>query len=111
MNYDSYEDRVVVKWGVEVVGWTEDAIENPAKITTLLGLRRLYGALKTGSCYWSILSDEAWALRKEARYKKIEEGKVKARKRRSDAGVSKKKGGKKSSAHEVDSDSGDGSDD
>lgn len=109
MNYDSYEDRIVCKWGVELVGWTEDVIENPAKITALPGLRRLYGALKTGNCYWSILSADVWALRQDTRYRKIEEGKARARKRRSDAGVSKKKAGKrKSSADKVDSDSGDG---
>ncbi|KAF7964970.1 hypothetical protein HWV62_1296 [Athelia sp. TMB] len=112
MNYDSYEDRVVCKWGVELVGWTENMIENPAKLTTLLSLRRLYAALRSGDCYWSILSDEAWTLRKEARSKRISEGKAIARKKRSDAGVSKKAAGKKKgSAAVVDSDSDDGSDD
>lgn len=39
MFYDGYDNRIVCKWGVELLGWTEEKIENPAKITTVLGLR------------------------------------------------------------------------
>ncbi|KAF7984186.1 hypothetical protein HWV62_16878 [Athelia sp. TMB] len=105
MNYDNYEDRIVCQWGVELVGWTEGSIVNPRLITATLALCRLLIAIDTKDCHWTILSPEDLAVRCAQRDERIREGKVKARKRRSDAGMSKKVAGKKRSADEVDSDS------
>ncbi|KAF7976739.1 hypothetical protein HWV62_5712 [Athelia sp. TMB] len=110
MNYDNYESRIVCKWGVELIGWTEETIENPAKITTTLGLRRLLVALEKKDCYWCILAPEVLAVRVNEMLKRVEEGKEKTRKKRKDAGVSRKQQlgkRKRSSPEEVHSDADD----
>ncbi|KAF7970978.1 hypothetical protein HWV62_22467 [Athelia sp. TMB] len=111
MNYDNYESKIVCRWGVELIGWTEETVENPAKITTTLGIRRLLVALEKKDCYWSILLPEVLAVRVDEMLKRVEEGKERMRKKRKDAGVVKKKQQlgkrKRSSPEEVRSDADD----
>jgi hypothetical protein len=59
MNYTAYEG-LVCKWGVEIIGWTEVEIVNPGQISTALSLQRLAEAWRSGDCYWSALTQEAW---------------------------------------------------
>ncbi|KAF7969149.1 hypothetical protein HWV62_28240 [Athelia sp. TMB] len=105
MNYERYEDRIICEWGVELLGWTEGEIVNPRLISTTLALRRLLIAIERNDCHWTILSPEELAERCEQRDQRIQKGTTKERKKRCDAGVSKKVAGKKRSLSEVEDDS------
>lgn len=59
MSYINHK-KIVCKWGVELVGWTDAKIENPAAITSSLALGRLLGVLHNGNCHWSPLTQESW---------------------------------------------------
>lgn len=87
MDYVKY-GRLVCRYGVELVGWTEPTIGQPGAITSSLALIRLADALRTGNCYWGVLDDDAWDERKEAHLLAIRNGEVAARKKRSDSGSS-----------------------
>lgn len=87
MDYTKYE-RLVCRYGVALVGWTEPTISQPGLITSSLALIRLVDALRTGECYWSLLDTDDWEARKEAHMQAIRNGEVAARKKRKDAGVS-----------------------
>jgi hypothetical protein len=107
MNYANYQ-QLVCTWGIELLGWTEVEVCNPGKLQTALSLNRLLDALRKGDCYWSVLADEEWERKIAARKEQESLGRTRKRKRRSDAGVSKKgKGRAISSAKRV----GDTSDD
>ncbi|KAG0693659.1 hypothetical protein DFH29DRAFT_769425, partial [Suillus ampliporus] len=53
--YNTYE-AFVIKWGVELAGWTEGEVTNPGNITSSIRLAQLHAALKSGDCYWQILT-------------------------------------------------------
>ncbi|KAG2121454.1 hypothetical protein DEU56DRAFT_718750, partial [Suillus clintonianus] len=63
--YNSY-DAFVVKWGVELSGWTEGEVRNPGNITSSVGLARLHAALKNNECYWRELTQDEWEAKKES---------------------------------------------
>ncbi|KAG2087518.1 uncharacterized protein F5147DRAFT_527619, partial [Suillus discolor] len=62
--YNSY-DAFIVKWGVELSGWTEGEVRNPGTITSSIGLARLHAALKNNECYWHELTPDEWEEKKE----------------------------------------------
>lgn len=90
MSYAGHE-MLACKWGVELVGWTESKIENPASITTSIALNRLLLALRNGDCHWSVMTQEVWDARVEALQLQVTMGKGKARAVWKDAGVSRKR--------------------
>jgi len=109
MSYTNYK-TLVHNYGVELIGWTEVTVCIPGTIQTAASLNRLVYALRNGNCYWAPLSTDAWEEAKAAQQAEVETGKVKKRKCRSDAGVSKKKMKVKSTAqvHDSDNDEDDG---
>ncbi|KAG2103698.1 uncharacterized protein F5147DRAFT_554864, partial [Suillus discolor] len=62
--YNSY-DAFIVKWGVELSGWTEGEVRNPGTITSSIGLAHLHAALKNNECYWRELTPDEWEEKKE----------------------------------------------
>lgn len=84
MSYANYSG-LVVKWGVELAGWTEGIVTNPGNIQVASALKRLLDALRKGHCYWRILTQEEWDL------KTLEKDEVgaKSRKRRIDWGTTR----------------------
>lgn len=89
MNYVSYEKAIVVTYGVELLGYTLDKLENPGNIRAAADLNALLSALAQGVCYWRTLSADEWKARREA-YALLEiAGAVKKRKLRSDVGKTK----------------------
>ncbi|KZT28414.1 hypothetical protein NEOLEDRAFT_1050596, partial [Neolentinus lepideus HHB14362 ss-1] len=65
MAYARYEE-FVCKWGVHLIGWTEDSMCNPGNFKSTARLKRLYEALKDGSCHWECLTEDEWKKRKDA---------------------------------------------
>ena len=50
MHYADYEEKVVQRYGVELIGWTYKKLVNPSELSTSLpGLRKLLEAINTGS--------------------------------------------------------------
>ncbi|KAG0696303.1 hypothetical protein DFH29DRAFT_769619, partial [Suillus ampliporus] len=62
--YHAYES-FVLKWGIELTGWTEAHVINPGDITSSVALGRLHAALKSGDCYWRELTPAEWKSRKD----------------------------------------------
>ena len=51
MHYADYEEKVVQRYGVELIGWTYEKLVNPSELSTSLpGLRQLLEAINAGSC-------------------------------------------------------------
>ncbi|KAG2339087.1 hypothetical protein BDR05DRAFT_892302 [Suillus weaverae] len=65
MAYTTYEG-FVVKWGVELVGWTEGQVTNPGIITSSITLACHHAALKNHDCDWHVLSADEWEVKKDA---------------------------------------------
>ena len=80
-----YEVQIICKWGVVLEGFTKPMITNPGNIGTSLGLNRLVSALQQGHCYWKVLDNEEWQLRKDAYEEKVLKGTAIKCKRCSDA--------------------------
>jgi hypothetical protein len=91
--YNSY-DAFVVKWGVELSGWTEGEVRNPGTITSSIGLAHLHAALKNEECYWCELTPDEWEAKKELFEQQVLNGTIKGRTTRSDKGISRKRGAK-----------------
>ncbi|KAJ7726207.1 hypothetical protein B0H16DRAFT_1735740 [Mycena metata] len=59
MAYVWYEEDIVHKYGVILVGWTYDEPVNPSELSTSLpGLQKLYDAIKNDSCKFVKLTGE-----------------------------------------------------
>ncbi|KAJ7463589.1 hypothetical protein FB451DRAFT_1403611 [Mycena latifolia] len=59
MQYVNYEEDIVHRYGIELVGWTPDKWCNPSDLTSSLTvLRELLDALKSGDCKFVKLSVE-----------------------------------------------------
>lgn len=86
MSYSNYTG-LVVKWGVELAGWTEGIVTNPGNIQTAGALKRLLDALRKGHCYWRVLTQEEW----DQKTLEKDEAGVKLRKRRVDWGTTRGK--------------------
>lgn len=93
MHYERYEEEIVQRYGIELQGWTYEKIMNPSMFSSSLPpLRALQAALMEGTCKFVKLSASERKEREAAYMAKITSGEVEVRKRkrRSDAGVSKK---------------------
>lgn len=89
--YNGY-DAFVVKWGIELTGWTEAQVTNPRNITSSVALSRLHSALKDGDCHWRTLSSSELKLKAEELKKRLVNGEIKSRATRSNKGTKKKAG-------------------
>ncbi|KAG1724939.1 uncharacterized protein EDB91DRAFT_1087291 [Suillus paluster] len=87
--YNSY-DAFVVKWGIELTGWTEAQVTNPGNITSSVTLSHLHSALKDGDCHWCTLSSSELKSKAEEFKKHLVNGEIKSRATRSDKGTKKK---------------------
>ncbi|KAJ6464982.1 hypothetical protein C8R45DRAFT_755796, partial [Mycena sanguinolenta] len=57
MAYVNYVEDIVLKYGIELIGWTPDKWCNPSELTTSLPvLRMLLNAIKNGDCKFQRLS-------------------------------------------------------
>jgi hypothetical protein len=91
MQYVDYEDKIVQRYGIELVGWTYEKFINPSELSTsLLGLQELLDAINNGTCKFVKLTVLQLRERRQALQKNIREGNVpgpKARKPRKDRGT------------------------
>ncbi|KAJ6447715.1 hypothetical protein C8R45DRAFT_763325, partial [Mycena sanguinolenta] len=59
MEYMHYEECIVLRYGVVLLGWTYDKFVNPSELSTsLAALTVLRNALQNGDCRWEKLSRE-----------------------------------------------------
>jgi hypothetical protein len=97
MQYVNYEEDIVQRYGIVLVGWTPERFVNPSELSTALGpLRTLLHAINTGECKFIKLSADERRARLAKYNDKIESGDVqpRERKKRKDAGKKRKlKGG------------------
>jgi hypothetical protein len=94
MNYINYEEAIVQRYGIDLVGWTYEKFVNPSEFSSTLGpLRRLIDAINAGDCKFVKLTAEECRKRLQTYKAKIVAGELKARERkiRSDAGKKKKR--------------------
>ena len=94
MHYTRYEEEIVHRYGIELQGWTYEKIMNPSLLTSSLPpLMALRDALVAGTCKFVKLTAAVRKERKAAYMEKIKSGEIeiRKRKRRSDAGTSKKR--------------------
>jgi hypothetical protein len=94
MEYLHHEESIVLRYGIELVGWTADKFVNPSELSSSLGvLTTLRDALKNGECKWVKLSRDD----RRARQAKWDEGVAagtiipRARATRSDKGQPRKR--------------------
>lgn len=101
MKYVDYEELVVIKHSVELQGWTFDKFACPSSLSTSLpGLRKLLNAINNGECKFVKLSPLEIKKRRDEREKRIEDGTItaKVRKTRKDVGTKRPRKGKKKAA-------------
>ncbi|KAI6104924.1 hypothetical protein EV401DRAFT_2078750 [Pisolithus croceorrhizus] len=94
MNYHSYETAIIETYGVRLVGWPEDVrFMNPSVIGTVTEARKLRDALRSGTCFWKKLSkSELDLFATELNTRRVAGETVrKPRKKRSDAGIPRKR--------------------
>ncbi|KAJ6608429.1 hypothetical protein B0H10DRAFT_2067914 [Mycena sp. CBHHK59/15] len=90
MQYINYEEDLVHRYGVIIVGWTFDKLISPSDMSTSLpALQELLNALKSGKCHFVKLTPEELKERKAKFRADIAAGLVKAKERapRNDKGV------------------------
>lgn len=106
MNYDNYEEKVVQRLKVKLVGWPFEKIVSPAKLYTIGELRTLRDALRCGACSWVKLSKSELKVHADNITMRRTAGEVigKTRKERSDKGV-KSGPRRKRGAHDEESES------
>jgi len=112
MNYDNYDEKVVQKLKVKLVGWPFEKIISPTKLYTIGELRTLRDVLRSGACCWVQMSKLELKAHANDIAMRREGGEVigKARKERSDKGVKTGPRRKPGACDESsDSDSDDGS--
>ena len=94
MNYDNYEVSIVETYSVKLVGWPPSVVFTcPSKIGTVGDMRKLRDALRAGQCFWKRLSSSertSFGAGLDVRRSAGEQVK-KPRKKRSDAGKSRKR--------------------
>ena len=91
MNYVNYEDAIVERFKVKLVGWTFKQFVSPTDINTVQDVRELRNALKNGACHWVQLSPQALKDHVAAVDERRKQGEVvgKKRKERNDKGVAR----------------------
>ncbi|KAH9918798.1 uncharacterized protein B0H18DRAFT_1122874 [Fomitopsis serialis] len=116
MNYKSFEHEIVIKYGIDIEGWTpgKDRFINPSDLSDSLPLlRTLHEALESGTCKFIRLSAEQVSARRKAYDARVNAGEVVTRKTRKDKGGSHKKPpkrkGRKKGKHRSDQPSDDDS--
>ncbi len=94
MQYTNYEVDIVIKYGIELVGWTHDKFCNPSELSNSLEpLRTLLDALNNQTCKFVKLSPQDRRAR-EAKYQAdVASGSIpgKQRKTRKDSGTTRKR--------------------
>lgn len=95
MHYSDYEEKIVQRYGVELIGWTYEKLVNPSELSSSLpGLCQLLDAINTGSCKFIKLTRTKLKERREERQKAIEDGTLpapKTRKPHKDRGTKRKR--------------------
>ncbi|KAG1780911.1 hypothetical protein EV702DRAFT_926621, partial [Suillus placidus] len=89
--YNGY-DTFVVKWGIELTGWTKAQVTNPGNITSSVALSRLHSALKDEDYHWCMLTSSELKLKAEEYKKHLINGEIKSHATHSDKGTKKKAG-------------------
>ncbi|KAI6094287.1 hypothetical protein EDD16DRAFT_1503417, partial [Pisolithus croceorrhizus] len=94
MNYHSYETAIIETYGVRLVGWPEDVrFVNPSVIGTVAEAQKLRDMLCSGTCFWKKLSKselDLFATELNA-HRVASETIRKPQKKRSDAGIPRKR--------------------
>jgi hypothetical protein len=94
MNYANYDTAMMQELGVRLTGWPNDLkFANPSEIGTVGEVRKLRDALKSGQCHWQKLTRLQIADHVADLQRRREAGQTvgKPRKKRSDAGTSRKR--------------------
>lgn len=94
MNYANYDTAMMQELGVRLTGWPIDLkFANPSEIGTVGEVRKLRDALKSGQCHWQKLTRLQIADHVADLQRRREAGQTvgKPRKKRSDAGTSRKR--------------------
>ena len=90
MKYTEYEELIVLKYGIELQGWTYDKFVCPSSLlTSLPALQALLDAINNGRCKFIKLMPAEVKMRHEERQKQINGGTivVKQWKQHSDIGA------------------------
>ncbi|PPQ82115.1 hypothetical protein CVT25_014277 [Psilocybe cyanescens] len=93
MHYLCFEEDIVLRYGIDLVGYTYKKLMNPSDLSTSLPLlKALLDALENGTCKFVKLSAQELKKRQDAYNTKLISGEIEPhkRKRRSDAGVKQK---------------------
>lgn len=94
MNYINYETAVVEAYAVRLTGWPQSVkFISPSNIGTVAEIRKLRDALKAHTCYWAVLTPGEVKTHSAKLDARCSAGEVvrQPRKKRSDAGVSRKR--------------------
>ncbi|KAF9231140.1 hypothetical protein BU15DRAFT_68578 [Melanogaster broomeanus] len=94
MNYINYDVGIVQAYNVQLVNWPEKVkFGNPSTIGTVAEIRALHDALKAGTCTWKKLTCRELDAHSAEVTNRVAVGEVvkKTRKKRSDAGVPRKR--------------------
>ena len=93
MSYEQYDHEIVLRYGVQVVGWPSSIpFTSPSKIFSVTDLITLRDAWRAKTCRWVRLSPiELTKFKKEVEAKEAAAGGKKLRKKRSDAGKKRKR--------------------
>ncbi len=93
MSYEQYDCEIVLRYGVQVVGWPSGIpFTNPSKILSVTDLITLRDVWHAKICRWVRLSSlEMTRFKKELEAREMAGGK-KVRKKRSDAGKKRTRG-------------------
>jgi hypothetical protein len=90
MYYVDYEEKIVQRYGIELVGWTYEKFVNPSELSTSLpGLQQLLDAINNGTCKFVKLTPLQLSERRRVLQNNISEENVpavKGRKPRKDRG-------------------------
>jgi hypothetical protein len=93
MNYVNYKTSIIQQMGVCLVGWPKSVkFVNPSQIGTVLKIHTLCDNLKSGACHWVKLTKVQLDAHCADMEERREQGETvgKQRKKRSDAGTSRK---------------------
>ena len=94
MNYANYDVSIVQAYGVQLIGWPlNGGVVSPAQITNTADMRKLRNALKSGKCRWKRLTTSEVEAHTDNIEARCANGEVvgKQRKKRSNAGVKRKR--------------------
>ena len=96
MHYVDYEEKIVQRYSIELVGWTYEKFVNPSELSTSLsGLQQLLDAINNETCKFVKLTPLQLHERRQELQKNISEGNVPAKKGRkpcNDRGIKRKVG-------------------